>query len=117
MGWSLHFWRESAAHRELRVLADGLNRAGIAIGALGPGVLAAVDQHAAAVRDILTLSGCRLGPVELAGYARGVQDVARDTTGHEHGTGSWASEWTTLRLAAVCLLATAAPVAFPEIAL
>ncbi|WP_199700855.1 DUF6401 family natural product biosynthesis protein [Jiangella rhizosphaerae] len=65
-----------------------------------PGLLAEVDQHAAAVRDILIHSHHGLGPVELADYARGVEDVARDR-GWQPGTNDWVS----LRLAGVCLLA------------
>ncbi|WP_203454335.1 DUF6401 family natural product biosynthesis protein [Jiangella aurantiaca] len=65
-----------------------------------PGLLAEVDQHAAAVRDILILGDHGLGPVELADYARGVEDVARDRGWRPGG-----HDWVTLRLAGVCLLA------------
>ncbi|WP_141711878.1 DUF6401 family natural product biosynthesis protein [Jiangella alba] len=67
-----------------------------------PGRLAEIDQHAAAVRDILVLDGHGLGPIALADYARGVEDVARE--------GGWrpgADDWVSLRLAGVCLLAMA----------
>lgn len=79
-----------------------------------PALVATVDQHAAAVRDILMFSGDRVGTVELAGYARGIQDVAREAgwspVPYAHGT-RWASDWVNLRLAAVCLLAVAGTIA------
>ncbi|WP_106180302.1 DUF6401 family natural product biosynthesis protein [Prauserella shujinwangii] len=106
-GW-LHVWHESAARRELASLADRLSRAGVGLGALTPGLLARVDQHAAAVRDILAFSGGRVDVVELAGYARGVQDVAAESGWQSAGT-----DWFALRLAAVCLLAVAGPVLLP----
>src|ERR1700753_2267499 len=46
-----------------------------------PGLIAEIDQHAAAVRDILALGvdgGSAVGVVLLAGYARGLIDQARD---------------------------------------
>jgi Family of unknown function (DUF6401) len=72
-----------------------------------PGVLALVDQHAAAVRDSLESAGKQIGPIALAGYARSVLAV------HErHGrplpspsTVAWERpEWTVVRLVAVCSL-------------
>ncbi|ASR36792.1 hypothetical protein BAY61_19325 [Prauserella marina] len=106
MGWLSSAWHESAARRELTVLADRLRNAGLTPGGLSPGALATVDQHAAAVRDILTLSGGRAGPVELAGYARGVQDAARDSGWFLRKDESPNGDWISLRLIAVCLLAT-----------
>lgn len=101
----LGVWREAAARRELASLTDHLDQAGLALGALAPGPLAKVDQHAAAVRDILTLSGAgTLGPIELAGYARGVRDAASESPCETD------TEWVGLRLAAVCLLAAAGTV-------
>ncbi|QBS41251.1 DUF6401 family natural product biosynthesis protein [Nocardia sp. CS682] len=82
-----------------------------------PALSAALDQHAAAVRDILTLGveeSARV-PVSvlLAGYARGlldhVREVAADRGAPMTGTapgdlGSWANaDWVQLRLASVCL--------------
>jgi len=75
-----------------------------------PGLLARVDQHAAAVRDSIESAGKRVEPIALSGYARSVLAV------HErHGrplpspeTVSWTDpEWTVLRLVAVCSLADA----------
>lgn len=99
-------WLQSSARRELSSLAARLGLTGSA--AWAPGLLAAVDQHAAAVRDILTLSGNTVGTVDLAGYARGVEDVALGSgwqaTAHPAHAG-WATDWVNLRLAAVCMLA------------
>ncbi|WP_199433063.1 DUF6401 family natural product biosynthesis protein [Qaidamihabitans albus] len=106
----LNVWHESAARRELASLADRLGHAGLRLGSLAPGLLAAVDQHAASVRDILTLSGGRVSAAELAGYARGVQDVAAESGWRLPGHASWTPDWVSLRLIAVCLLAVAAPV-------
>ncbi|PXY19065.1 DUF6401 family natural product biosynthesis protein [Prauserella muralis] len=106
MSWLLRAWQESAARRELAALADRLGSAGLSLSALAPGLLATVDQHAAAVRDILALSGSHVGPVELAGYARGVQDGSGTSAGWRPEPG----DWVTLRLAAVCLLAAAGTV-------
>ncbi|SDT62789.1 hypothetical protein SAMN04515669_5234 [Jiangella sp. DSM 45060] len=67
-----------------------------------PGRLAEIDQHAAAVRDILVLDGHGLGSIALADYARGVEDVAREGGWHPGD-----DDWVSLRLAGVCLLAMA----------
>ncbi|MEJ2851966.1 MULTISPECIES: DUF6401 family natural product biosynthesis protein [unclassified Saccharothrix] len=81
---------------------------GMATAALAPvGVLAAIDQHGAAVRDILAYgTPAAAAAILLAGYARGVLDEA---TAHGWSLPSiveWAhADWTTLRLAAVCELA------------
>lgn len=114
MSWLLGAWRESAARRELTALAERLGLAGLpATPGWGPALVARVDQHAAAVRDILQASTGRVGVVELASYARGVQEVA-----HESGWPSaplrhdaaWSADWVDIRLAAVCLLAAAGTV-------
>jgi hypothetical protein len=65
-----------------------------------PGMLAAVDQHAAEVRDSLT-SGGRLGVHSLLGYARGFVEAA---IGRGWLPGASHLDWESLRLAAVCLL-------------
>ncbi|WP_202867750.1 DUF6401 family natural product biosynthesis protein [Kribbella pittospori] len=69
---------------------------------MGCHVRAAIDQHAAAVRDILAMTAGRAGPIQLAAYARGIQDVAADRGWHPD-TG--APDWVTLRLLAACDLA------------
>lgn len=130
MSWLPNAWYESAARRELSLLAQRLGLttpqvqegprpaasapAGWTPEGWAPALLATVDQHAAAVRDILLLSNGRLGPVELVGYARGIQDVAAEEgwspTPHSADAG-WAANWVNVRLAAVCLLAAAGTVA------
>ncbi|MQY28489.1 DUF6401 family natural product biosynthesis protein [Nocardia aurantia] len=78
-----------------------------------PALSATLDQHAAAVRDILDfgIENSTTVPVTvlLAGYARGLVEHA----GHEavrapHDAAGWAEAgWLPMRLAAVCLLAPA----------
>ncbi|MGW4531105.1 DUF6401 family natural product biosynthesis protein [Nocardia sp. NPDC004340] len=82
--------------------------------AVFPGVSAVIDQHAAAVRDILDLgvenSGLVPVSVLLAGYARGILEDLREA---EHAALprsplDWQdADWLHLRLAAVCSLARA----------
>lgn len=98
-------WHESYARRDLKSLADRLDAAGLIPGALGPGGTACVDQHAAAIRDILTFSGGRTSTVELAAYAQGVLDQAAES-GWTPESGAAPSDWVSLRLMAVCSLAT-----------
>lgn len=115
MGWLLNSWRESAARREVAGLSERLGLVFLpGTGTWTPNVVATIDQHAAAVRDILTLSGGKMSLSELACYARGVQDVARDAGWHPApftDDAGWTSDWVNLRLAAVCLLAAAGTVA------
>lgn len=80
-----------------------------------PALSAALDQHAAAVRDILELGveGAARVPMSvlLAGYARGLLDHVREAAAEHDMTsatpgdlGSWANaDWLQLRLASVCL--------------
>lgn len=77
-----------------------------------PGLLAMVDQHAAAVRDSLTGDRRPLTAAALAEYARGVRDAAE-----HHGWSApsapvdWRSaDWVLTRLLAVCQLARRLPV-------
>ncbi|HEX5118639.1 MAG TPA: DUF6401 family natural product biosynthesis protein [Pseudonocardiaceae bacterium] len=68
-------WVEASAQRTLTQLHDLVGGPGLAAAAVVPGLLAAVDQHAAAVRDILVMgvsSRGVAGGVLLAGYARGL---------------------------------------------
>jgi Family of unknown function (DUF6401) len=103
-------WR---ARRWLSTLSVRFWTDGLAVAAAVPGLAAAVDQHAAAVRDIL-----RQGPggatltdrVLLAGYGRGLLDRydASMTQLCEHAAGRWTrADWLTLRLLAVCALGRA----------
>lgn len=76
-----------------------------------PAVSAALDQHAAAIRDILEfgIENATTVPVAvlLAGYARGlIEHSGREAVRAPHDVAGWAEAgWLPLRLAAVCLLA------------
>jgi hypothetical protein len=79
-----------------------------------PGPGAAVDQHAAAVREMTTVgmesSAAVAGAVLLANYARGLLDEARKNGWRppEHTGLPWAqADWITVRLLSVCALAAA----------
>ena len=75
-----------------------------------PGVLAAVDQHAAAIRDVLGPGSGAPGLVALAGYAEGLLDTAAEG-GWEPPAApkvDWSyANWLLVRLRAVCALACA----------
>ena len=100
------------AHLDARIGSPGM-----AAAATVPGLTAAVDQHAAAVRDILTIGvdgvgvdsagvDGAMGAVPLAGYARGLLDQAK-TMGWpvETPMAQTTVNWLTTRLLAVCDLA------------
>lgn len=105
---------ERSAIRFLTQLANRLATAGFAVAAT-PALLAAVDQHAAAVRDIVAYdvegSAAVAGSVLLASYARGMLDHARKQGWRfpQPATPRRAAhpDWITLRLMAVCALARA----------
>ena len=93
------------------VLADlghRLGRTGLAAAACLPALLAAVDQHAAEIRDRLTDGVRQPGPIALAGYVDGLCATAA-TLGWSPPTAhkmDWTrAPWLVLRLLAVCLLA------------
>lgn len=97
-------WRENNARRWISELSDRIGMAGWAALAITPAVAAEVDQHGAAVRDILLLGVEGVGTVGavvlLAAYARGLLDHAVDP--------EWApTSWLGVRLMAVCQLAQA----------
>jgi hypothetical protein len=104
---------ERSARRVLDQLHEQIGTAGLVAAAAIPGLGATVDQHAAAVRDILTTgveSGAAVaGTVLLAGYAQGVLDHLREsgTSVRVPGeTSGWVhADWASLRLLAVCSLA------------
>jgi hypothetical protein len=81
-----------------------------------PGLLAQVDQHAAAVRDALFHAGREVGPEGLASYAKSIMAAAErmgrpvPQPGHAPITGTaWlTAEWHLMRLVAVCLIAESA---------
>jgi hypothetical protein len=87
-------------------LAGRVGACGLTLSAGYPGMLAAVDQHAAEVRDALVSGEASRGPAIhlLLWYARGFVEAAI-------GRG-WlprsGSDWESLRLAAVCQLMTQA---------
>jgi hypothetical protein len=94
-----------------RVGVDGL------AAALGDaGLLAQVDQHAAAVRDALHHAGREVGAEGLAAYARSIVAAAHrmgrpvPEPGHAYvsGTAWLAAEWHLMRLVAVCMIAESA---------
>ncbi|MGW9197355.1 DUF6401 family natural product biosynthesis protein [Micromonospora chersina] len=98
-----------AARSSLTTLTAVVGTAGLAAAAANPGLLAAVDQHAAAVRDSLHGDHRPLTVAALAGYAEGMRDAAR-----EHGWEptaepiDWSEpDWVLTRLLAVCLLTRA----------
>ncbi|MFR9805371.1 DUF6401 family natural product biosynthesis protein [Pseudonocardia sp. RS010] len=114
---------EWKAHRLLRRLMDTVGRPGLRAVTAEPGLAAVVDQHAAAVRDIVrdgmrrsgggsvaTLTPPRTstgGAVRLAAYARLLLDEQRRSgaTIALPQRGIWRpTDWTTLRLIAVCQL-------------
>jgi hypothetical protein len=91
-----------------RVGVDGL------AAALGdPGLLAQIDQHAAAVRESLHQAGRAVDAAGLAAYARSVAAAAKrmgrplPQPGQAYVSGSaWlTAEWHLMRLVAVCMIA------------
>lgn len=94
-------------------LHEQVGAAGLIAAAVVPGLVAVIDQHAAAVRDILAVgveSGTAVaGEVLLAGYAQGVQDHLRERSEPLHVPSAltdWpGADWFTMRLVAVCALA------------
>ena len=78
-----------------------------------PGLLALVDQHAAAVRDALVEAERALDAEALAAYARSIVAAARRSGRYVPAPGEapvrpteWlAGDWHLLRLVAVCSLA------------
>ncbi|GAB3461085.1 DUF6401 family natural product biosynthesis protein [Actinophytocola sediminis] len=102
---------ERFAHRLLDRLHDQVG-AGLVAAGHTPGLAAEVDQHTAAVRDILSIGveGTGVaGPVLLAGYAQGVLDHVRergDQLRVPDDRDGWArADWISVRLVAVCALA------------
>jgi hypothetical protein len=95
-------------HPHIASLMARLGEAGLAAAAALPGLLAQLDQHAAAVLDALCRDGRPLAPLTLAGYAQGVRDaaVARGWRAPDASGLDWTrADWAVLRLVAVCGLA------------
>ena len=112
---------EWSARRTLRRLIEEFGRPGLVAARRSPSLGAALDQHIAAVRDVLddrpAGSGStllRVDPrartVRLAAYARGLVDEQRRGGGavSTPRDDEWdRADWAALRLLAVCQLATA----------
>ncbi|MEU5944921.1 DUF6401 family natural product biosynthesis protein [Micromonospora sp. NPDC047465] len=110
-----------SARATLALLSASVGVEGLAAAAARPGLLALVDQHAAAVRESLDGDRRSLSAAALAGYAEGVRAAAL-----EHGWEpaaapvDWSEpDWLLTRLLAVCALArslgTPAPGPLPRV--
>jgi hypothetical protein len=100
-----------SAHAALDGLTVSIGNSGGAAMAVTPGLVAVVDQHAAAVRDSLSADERALTAVMLAAYAEGVCDAA-DRHGWQPPAGEidWSGDdWVLRRLLAVCRLARELP--------
>ncbi|MCI4065338.1 DUF6401 family natural product biosynthesis protein [Micromonospora sp. R77] len=97
----------SSARSALAVLTSSVGTTGLAAAAARPGLLALVDQHAAAVRDSLGGDRRPLTVAALAGYAEGVRAAALEHGWQPPADGTdWAEpDWLRLRLLGVCALA------------
>ncbi|MFD3746469.1 DUF6401 family natural product biosynthesis protein [Nocardia sp. NPDC058633] len=103
---------ELSAQRQLHQLNVEFGAPAAAVAAAVPALSALLDQHAAAVRDILAVGvddSARVPlTILLAGYARGLVDhFAERADGFCAGApGNWhEADWLQLRLAAVCAYA------------
>ncbi|MFC7550401.1 DUF6401 family natural product biosynthesis protein [Plantactinospora sp. GCM10030261] len=103
-------------HPVLAAMLTTFGSAGLAAAARQPALLAAVDQHAAAVRDRLAPTAGRLDGTLgrpavrasiLAAYAEGVRDSALDLGWRPPASPvRWVeADWVLTRLLAVCALA------------
>ncbi|GGL19881.1 DUF6401 family natural product biosynthesis protein [Planomonospora parontospora] len=75
-----------------------------------PGVGAALDQHAAEVRQAIVSLGQQVGPVSLLGYLIGFWDGAHEAGWRAPGPDQ-PLDFAALRLSAVCLMLDPAPAA------
>jgi hypothetical protein len=83
-----------------RALIQDIGEAGVAKMAADSGLAAEVEQHAAAVRDVITGSGGELDEASLLDYLYGFADTALEQ-------GWWPDEeydWQFIRVIAVCSL-------------
>jgi hypothetical protein len=110
---------EAPADPARELLDDMMARVGVdgLAAALGDaGLLAQVDQHAAAVREALRHAGREMDAAGLAAYARSIAAAAErmgrpvPEPGHAYlsGTAWLAAEWHLMRLVAVCMIAESA---------
>ncbi|OLB76467.1 MAG: hypothetical protein AUI14_18685 [Actinobacteria bacterium 13_2_20CM_2_71_6] len=100
--------RLAAARAALADLDLRIGTPGLAAAAALPGLLAEVDQHAAALRDLLGDGERAPSPIGLAGYADGLRDMASGLGWHlpQSDRVDWArAPWLLVRLVAVCQLA------------
>ena len=108
-----HSARVLTAHAVLDQLMASVGVDGLVAALRNPGLMAAVDQHAAAVRETLRSAGRDVDVVALAGYARSLTAVL-----HRSGRtlpAPDAIDWNradghVVRLVAVCALAETAGV-------
>jgi hypothetical protein len=99
-----------AAELALAGWVERVGRTGMTAARAMPGLLAAVDQHAAAVRDALADREGGVARCSLAAYADGVADTAlqHGWDGALPSRSGWSrAPWPVLRLLAVCQLAGA----------
>jgi len=100
-----------SAHASLAELHDTVGIGGLDAADAHPGLMAEIDQHAAGIRDSLSVDVRPLTAVLLAAYAEGVRDAAF-THGWRPPVGpiDWAEgDWVLRRLLAVCVLARTLP--------
>jgi len=100
-----------SAYASLDELHNALGHTGLAEAGANAGLMAAVDQHAAGIRDSLSADVRPLTAVVLAAYAEGVRDAAF-THGWQPPAGeiNWSdSDWVLRRLLGVCALARTLP--------
>ncbi|WP_130508184.1 DUF6401 family natural product biosynthesis protein [Krasilnikovia cinnamomea] len=100
-----------SAHACLDAVHASVGVSGFAAAAESPGLLAAVDQHSAGIRESLSADSRPLTAVVLAAYAEGVREAA-----YKHGWRAPADgidwevqDWVLVRLLAVCTLARSLP--------
>jgi hypothetical protein len=103
--------RHATANATLAGLMTWFGDTGLAVARVVPGLLAELDQHVAAIVEALCTGGHQLGPIALAGYARGVRDAAIERGWELPALDQldWSrADWAVLRLVAVCGLARSA---------
>lgn len=94
----------------LKMILDRVGAEGLDAATRTPGVMAAVDQHAAAVRESLTAEHLTLSAGPLAGYGSSVVAAAARMGWQPSRSAEidWSgASWFELRLTAVCALAIA----------
>jgi hypothetical protein len=102
--------RQTAARSTLNGLMIWLGEHGLRAATGSIGLMAAIDQHAASVRDALGDPVEGPSAVALAGYAAGVRDALIEAEWRMPPVNEldWSAlEWPAVRLLAVCSLARA----------